>query len=72
MVDLFSNIGGLLSESSGALVAYDPKKGKVKWTHNVDTFNLSGTCTTAGGLVFMPEVDEKDYAGTIETFFFSI
>ena len=58
-----------LSESSGALVAYDPKQGKVKWTHNVDTFNMSGTCTTAAGLVFMPEVDEKDYAGTIETFF---
>ena len=58
----------MLSESSGALVAYDPKQGKVKWTHNVDTFNMV-EFTTAAGLVFMPEVDEKDYAGTIETFF---
>ena len=56
-------------EWSGQLVAYDPLEGKVKWIHKTDTFNFSGTCSTAGNLVFMPETVETSDVDKTLTYF---
>ncbi|WP_137786521.1 PQQ-dependent dehydrogenase, methanol/ethanol family [Sphingomonas sp. 3P27F8] len=42
-------------DGKGALIAYDPVAGKVRWTNPLQ--GAGGTATTAGGLVFQGDMD---------------
>ena len=51
----FGHFEDMEVETSGALVAMDARKGKVKWRAHTDTSLLTGTCIRAGDLLFMGE-----------------